>query len=115
MFSANTKLKGTLYIISLDVDFRKAKEYSFLINPIGMNTGRWNGGVHATPKGSNFFGMGYKWEGSENVGPRIWTKEEDEIWDIPTIDSWLSGGLISLGWIKCIRYSEVGAVQYPDS
>ena len=44
-----------LHIISLEVDFRKTKEYSFPMNPSDEDrTLEWD--VHATAKGSHLFG-----------------------------------------------------------
>ena len=104
-----------LKIVRLDVDLRKTNVYSYQVNPIVMKTGCWNGDVHSTAEGSDLIGTGGGFEGFEDVVPGNRPREEYEIWDIPTIDGWLSGCVISPGCIKCIRHFETGAVQYPHS
>ena len=82
---------------------------------IKLKTGRWNWDFPTTAKGANPFRRGDGLEGLKNVGPGIWTKKEDKIRDIHTLNGRLSGGLVSFGRIKYIRHVEARAVKCADS
>ena len=80
-----------------------------------MQTRTLEWGCSFLGRGSDLLGTDDGLGGFEDDAPRIRPGGKDKIWDIPTVDGWLSGGLVSLGGIECLRHFEANAVQYLDS